>query len=298
MKGVIPKDIKDAVKNVFWKILKEQEIPQDQWTEKLMEVTKRHQELLDKWQTFESVDPQVDKLRDQIHAAILIGDYDKADCLFEKAVEIDDKAIAAQQENLDKRKLSKSQSLAAQADLAKTKLNFNKAIKLYKQALDVLPASHQTTQAEYLNNLGFLYYTTADYTQAEPLYERALQINETSFGKDHPNVARDLNNLAALYKATNRFTEAEPLMKRSLKIVVDFTRQTGHRHPHLIDAANNYIGLLIEMGDSREQAIAKVFAMASDVFGQKEIKIMQANPKPKAKRKRHPIKKRKHKPKK
>jgi hypothetical protein len=98
--------------------------------------------------------------------------------------------------------------------------------------------------------------------------KRALTIDEASLGKDHPSVARDLNNLAQLYQATNRLTEAEPLMKRMLEIFIDFTRRTGHRHPHLMAAANNYSVLLVEMGDSEDQARAKVIAMATDLLGQ------------------------------
>jgi hypothetical protein len=45
-------------------------------------------------------------------------------------------------------------------------------------------------------------------SEAEPLYRRALAIDEKSFGPDHPNVARDLNNLAELLRATNRLSVA------------------------------------------------------------------------------------------
>ena len=48
---------------------------------------------------------------------------------------------------------------------------------------------------------------------AEPLYRRALAIDEKSFGPDHPNVAIGLNNLALLFRDTNRLAEAEPLYR-------------------------------------------------------------------------------------
>ena len=121
--------------------------------------------------------------------------------------------------------------------------------------------------AKKLNEKAIIYYNNADYQKAEPLLLQALAIDEDSFGKDHPKVARDLNNLALLYQATNRLKEAEPLMKRHLEIVIDFTRRTGHRHPHLMAAFDNYSGLLVEMGDSQDQARAKVIAMAPDLFG-------------------------------
>jgi tetratricopeptide (TPR) repeat protein len=103
-----------------------------------------------------------------------------------------------------------------------------------------------------LNNLAGLLRATNRLAQAEPLYRRALAIDEKSFGSDHPNVATDLNNLAGLLGNTNRLGEAEPLMRRHVAIFVEFTRRTGHRHPHLEAAFNNYAGLLEDMG--RDQA--------------------------------------------
>ena len=49
-----------------------------------------------------------------------------------------------------------------------------------------------------LNNLAGLLRATNRLAEAEPLYRRALAIDEKSFGPEHPDVARDLNNLAAL----------------------------------------------------------------------------------------------------
>jgi hypothetical protein len=57
-------------------------------------------------------------------------------------------------------------------------------------------------------------YKRANYTRAEPLYRRALAIDEASFGSDHPEVAIDLNNLARLLQATNRLSDAESLSRR------------------------------------------------------------------------------------
>ncbi len=102
--------------------------------------------------------------------------------------------------------------------------------------------------------------------EAEPLMRRALAIDEASFGRDHPDVARDLNNLAQLLQATNRLGEAEPLMRRMVGIFLQFTRETGHRHPHLMGALNNYRVLLMAMGDSEDMAVGKVRALAQE-FG-------------------------------
>ncbi|MFH1371767.1 MAG: tetratricopeptide repeat protein [Planctomycetota bacterium] len=102
------------------------------------------------------------------------------------------------------------------------------------------------------------------------MYKRALAIDEASFGKDHPDVAIDLNNLAQLYKATNRYPEAEPLMKRHLVIFIKFTRQTGHPHPHLEDAINNYTSLLMQMGHSKDEVTDRLKRLAPEMFKSRE----------------------------
>ena len=60
---------------------------------------------------------------------------------------------------------------------------------------------------------------------------RALDIDEKSYGPEHPNVAIDLNNLAGLLKGTNRLEAAEPLSRRMVGIFLDFTRRSPASAP-------------------------------------------------------------------
>ena len=69
-----------------------------------------------------------------------------------------------------------------------------------------------------LQNLAEIYRVQSRYAQAEPYFERLLEIDEKNFGPDHPNVAAHLNNLAGNYRAQGRLAEAAPLYKRSLDI--------------------------------------------------------------------------------
>jgi tetratricopeptide (TPR) repeat protein len=105
--------------------------------------------------------------------------------------------------------------------------------------------------AAVLNNLAALLQATNRLSEAEPLYRRALAIDEKSYGPEHPHVARDLNNLAALLK--DRLPEAEPLMRRVLLILLKFTRETGHLHPYLSLALKNYFDLLKEVSIGDEE---------------------------------------------
>jgi tetratricopeptide (TPR) repeat protein len=140
---------------------------------------------------------------------------------------------------------------------------------LMLRALDIDEASLGSEHPEVardLNNLAQLYQATNRLKEAEPLMHRALAIDEAAFGPDHPDVARDLNNLARLYQDTNRLKQAEPLMQRHLLIFLQFTRRTGHRHPHLQAAIENYTALLMEMGHSKDQVTARLKRLAPELF--------------------------------
>jgi tetratricopeptide (TPR) repeat protein len=117
-----------------------------------------------------------------------------------------------------------------------------------------------------LNNLTGLLKATSRPCEAEPLIRRALAIDEKSFGPEHPNIARDLNNLAQLLQAANRLGEAEPMMRRALDIFLQFTRTTGHQHPHLQAAINNYGLLLLAMGRTEEEIRAQLRGIAPEFF--------------------------------
>jgi tetratricopeptide (TPR) repeat protein len=107
--------------------------------------------------------------------------------------------------------------------------------------------------ARDLNNLARLLHDTNRLDEAQPLMRRALAIDEKSFGPDHPEVAIDLNNLAGLLIATDWLVEAEPLLRRVVVIFVEFTRRTGHRHPHLDAAFRNYASVLAAMDKSQAE---------------------------------------------
>ncbi len=87
-----------------------------------------------------------------------------------------------------------------------------------------------------LTNLAALYYNQGKYTEAEPLYKRALAIVEKTLGPEHPRVATGLNNLAALYDAQGKYAEAEPLYKRALGIN---EKAFGFDHPEVATNLNN-----------------------------------------------------------
>ncbi|MCI0490795.1 MAG: tetratricopeptide repeat protein, partial [Blastocatellia bacterium] len=97
-----------------------------------------------------------------------------------------------------------------------------------------------------LNNLAELYHTKGDYAKAEPLYERALAIEEKALGPDHPSVATSLNNLSSLYESKGDYAKAEPLYQRVLAIR---EKALGPEHPDVARSLNNIAGLYDTKGD-------------------------------------------------
>jgi tetratricopeptide (TPR) repeat protein len=69
-----------------------------------------------------------------------------------------------------------------------------------------------------LDSLAELYRVQGRYTEAEPLFKRALEVREKALPAGHPGIAQSLNNLAELYRAQGRLSEAEPLFKRALEM--------------------------------------------------------------------------------
>jgi len=92
-----------------------------------------------------------------------------------------------------------------------------------------------------MNQAGQRWHALAEWGQAEPLMRRALEIDEKSYGPEHPEVATDLNNLAGLLLATNRLAEAEPMYRRALAID---EKNYGPDHPNVARDLNNLAGLL------------------------------------------------------
>jgi tetratricopeptide (TPR) repeat protein len=100
-----------------------------------------------------------------------------------------------------------------------------------------------------LNNLAGLYRAQGRFGEAEPLFEKALAIDEKALPANHPDLATDYNNLAGLYQAQGRFSEAEPLFIRALEIL---ERRLGPSHPNTVTVGQTLAALLTSQGRADE----------------------------------------------
>lgn len=110
---------------------------------------------------------------------------------------------------------------------------------------------HETLlqEAEKLGTEATKLHKQGRYAEAVALTQKALSLQESLLGKEHPDVAISLNDLAGLYTRQGRYREAEPLYKRALFI------QENEPEPKRLNAAaflNNLASLYANQGRYRE----------------------------------------------
>ena len=70
-----------------------------------------------------------------------------------------------------------------------------------------------------LGDLGMLYHSLGRLSEAEPLYRRAIAIDEKNGDTDDQNSAVTLENLAELYKTQQRAGESAAMYRRAMAIM-------------------------------------------------------------------------------
>ncbi len=118
------------------------------------------------------------------------------------------------------------------------------ALSVMDQADAFKVAKEQT--AVLLNQLGVYLQVLARYAEAKELLERALAIDEASFGSDHPRVAIRVNNLALALQDLGDLAQARKLFERALAI--DEASFGSDHHRVAIDV-NNLALALQDLGD-------------------------------------------------
>ncbi len=98
----------------------------------------------------------------------------------------------------------------------------------------------ELAEATKMNDLALLYKSRRNYSDAEPLYQKALDIYERIMGTEHPNVAITLSNLAQLAKAKKNYKRSENLYLRALVI---YKTAFGNEHLAVATTLTN-LGIL------------------------------------------------------
>ncbi|GAA6619722.1 tetratricopeptide repeat protein [Scytonema sp. NUACC26] len=146
--------------------------------------------------------------------------------------------------------------------------DLEQAVIVAKQAI-LLAQSTQTTEhpvyCDSVNNLAELYRIQERYSEAESLYQQALNTRKRLFGEEHIDVAQSLNNLAALYVSQGHYSQAEQYFLTTLNL---WKQLLGDEHPQVLIVLNNIANVYREQGRYQE---------AENLYLQ-IIKIQKKNP--------------------
>ncbi len=117
-----------------------------------------------------------------------------------------------------------------------------------------------------MNRLGDLLMAQALHRQAEPLFRRALLLDEQCFGPSHVDVANHLSSLGQCLMATEHWDEAETLLRRAWAID---EQNHGPQHPSVAADLNN-LGQLLKATNHLQEAeplLRRALAINEEAYG-------------------------------
>ncbi|MCU0627040.1 MAG: serine/threonine-protein kinase [Gemmatimonadaceae bacterium] len=131
------------------------------------------------------------------------------------------------------------ETLAALAEVARTRGEYDEADRLFTRALAIQRASIGGESKEVATTLALLAATRVRQgrpAEAESLYKAVLALDARVRDRADPRLARDMRGLAAVYMQQKRWTPAESLLKEVLALQ---EATVGSDHPDLASTLSN-----------------------------------------------------------
>ena len=100
-------------------------------------------------------------------------------------------------------------------------------------------------QAKMMYIMATTYYDLGLYSRAQPLAERAVQIDRRVLGPSHLDTLRSMEILASILKDAGRYVEAEKLVRETLEIQ---RRVSGPEDPDLVASMKRLAAILYDEG--------------------------------------------------
>ena len=144
--------------------------------------------------------------------------------------------------------------LSAMASCYYSNGNYNKAIELENQAIEIYKLPFGKNISAYLislNNLARCYARLGDYAKATELGTQALEISKQELGEKHPDYAMSLSNLAGYYADLGDYNKAVELGTLALEIR---KQELGEKHPDYAMSLSNLAGYYADLGDYNKAA--------------------------------------------
>ncbi len=98
----------------------------------------------------------------------------------------------------------------------RTQGNYSDALKQFEIALQIAKQLNLPSKAAIINNLGDIYQSQENYSEALKRYEMALEIDEQS--ENFTGAAFDLNNIGNIYHTQGNYSEALKYYEAALRI--------------------------------------------------------------------------------
>ncbi len=259
--------------NNFFRILDIQKVPLENLDAALRKFAGEYREMLAKFETFRSDDPEIMRLKRKAKAELDAGSFDRADFFLESAVKRDTEIAEQFRENLHRRLLSAAETNAERGNLEYARLNYRKSACHYKAAADTVPEGEQweVILAGYLIRQGSAYRLAGDYREARPPLEKSLEILKKYREKFPYDPAAALLEIGWLYKCIGEYEKCESLFERALEIC-ETEREEGRTASVLKD-----LGLICEIrGKYRkaEQYLKRALAIREKRFGENDNDVI------------------------
>jgi serine/threonine protein kinase len=111
--------------------------------------------------------------------------------------------------------------------------------------IDTGLAKDPDLQARMMHIMGTVYQNLGLYPRAQPLLDRAIDIQGRHFGLGHPETLRSMTDLGWNLDREGRFVEADKLERKTLDLQ---RRVLGPEHPDTLRSANNLAVTLLQEG--------------------------------------------------
>lgn len=141
------------------------------------------------------------------------------------------------------------------------------AEKFHKALNDLETAAvHDECLAVTLNNLALCYCAQGKHKEADPLYQRALSIDQSSGSASKLMLAEDFSNIASHYRKQDMYAQAETLYQQALNI---WKKELGEDSAEVARCLNN-LGMLYSEQDRSEAALEhfkKALTIKETIYG-------------------------------
>ncbi|MBF0415332.1 MAG: tetratricopeptide repeat protein [Magnetococcales bacterium] len=236
----------------FLAIIREKDVPPEQWPTRLKEIAERHNALLQQLQALPKGSPKMVALKEKAQKAIAENRYDDADASFDQLLALHGEETAS--------------VWASRAGLAMTRLRYKDAAQCFAKAADALPPSREKQKIAYWEQEAGAWYQQGDdfgdieaLKKAIQVYTKLLEMQPRSrVPLDWARVQNNLGNanttLGERESGTESLTAAVTAYQEALK---EYTRE---RVPLQWATTQNNLGTALRVLGERESDTASLTA--------------------------------------